>query len=484
MAEYATTKEPTEEQTLATDAYALTYQGYEYVCREIKQNKAELAAIQTLLSEEQQKLAAIQTLVSDAEAAFASKMGKSKMLEDDLLAHKLAMDKLRNSGKVLFAGGLEFHDGKYVKSSDFHQKPVTPDPLESSTALAAGGGAKSPPSEKCDAGTPSVKEVNEDSPYTQMQLRDRRTFTTVKEVIESLVYSYEDSQSTQMRLRDGTTFTNPGGRYCTGIAYINATVLFQGSIYDFSDDVPGIFDTDGANLAEQIVSFYNDGDKLQKLRVMAACFLPINRDAKSKGRNGDLPNVTYFLTLFLLNHGIDFVVVDPKHNVTDKDVRIINVSKVLRDLKDRNLEIRTAFEKTTDGRGLSTVIYQRGNGHPSDKTCDQIKKATGLPRDDIMHTILVPGKYENGLFGGNCYTEFSKSVASVLHQPSIIDEWVRRSNKSSIEEMFTVLDPFSGYALYAAVSHKGYGINPDYMSILAFYQGKYTPLKMSSIGEH
>jgi hypothetical protein len=450
MAEHA--MQPTEKQNLATGAYGLAYQGYQLVCRQIEQNKAELANIGNTLSEEQQKLAAIQTLVSDAEAAFASKMDESKMLEDDLLAHKVAMDMQRDSGNVLFAGGLEFHDGKYVKSSDFPQKPVTPDPLESSTALAAGGGAKS--------------------------------FSSVKRVIESLEYSYGNAIDTQMRLRDGTTFTNPGGRYCTGIANVNAEMLFTGKIYDFSDDVPGIFAADGANLAEQIVSFYNDGDKLQKLRNMAACFLPINRDAKSKGRNGDLPNVTYFLTLFLLNHGIDFVVVDPRHNVTDKDVRIINVSKVLRDLKVRNLEIRTAFEKTTDGRGLSTVMYQRGNGHPSDKTCDQIKKATGLPREDIMHTSLVPGKYENGLFGGNCYTEFSKSVASVLHQPSIIDEWVRQSNKSSIEEMFTVLDPFSGYALYAAVSHKGYGINPDYMSILAFYQGKYTPLKMSSIGEH
>lgn len=96
----------------------------------------------------------------------------------------------------------------------------------------------------------------------------------------------------------------------------------------------------------------------------------------------------------------------------------------------------------------------------------------------MMHMHLVPGNESVGIVGGNCYEDFASSVALILHEIFILDEYGRQE-KSFINDVKFVLDPFSGYAAFTAVAVLGYGIE-DMVHILAGRYQKgvltYTPV--------
>jgi hypothetical protein len=100
-----------------------------------------------------------------------------------------------------------------------------------------------------------------------------------------------------------------------------------------------------------------------------------------------------------------------------------------------------------------------------------------------LHCHLTPGKYEQGLYGGNsgnCYRDFRSSVAKIVHQFNIVDPYSIVKNKHTLKEIFFVLDEFSAYAAYTATCIIGYGL-ADVATMLAFRQGVYTPMKCSGV---
>ena len=151
---------------------------------------------------------------------------------------------------------------------------------------------------------------------------------------------------------------------------------------------------------------------------------------------------------------------------------MINYSDVYRKLVAARSKVQTALSTTS---GLSVVFYQRGTGHPDSQTYAAIERACGLKRDRVMHCHLTPGKYEHR-HGENCYRDFKKSAAILLHQFAIIDPYSRAVNENHLRELYFVLDEFSAYAGYTAAAILGYGIK-DVSYVLAYRRGVYTPMK-------
>ena len=174
------------------------------------------------------------------------------------------------------------------------------------------------------------------------------------------------------------------------------------------------------------------------------------------------------------------MVSDPLYKGTDLCVRITNYSHAYRKLQAMRVRVQTFKNTSGDASmGLDVVFYQRGNGDPDYGAMHAITTATGLGQMDVMHMHLVPGKESVGIMGGNCYKDFASSAALILHELSILDEYGRQKNKSFINDVKFVLDPFSGYAAFTAVAVLGYGIE-DMVHILAGRYQKgvltYTPV--------
>lgn len=301
--------------------------------------------------------------------------------------------------------------------------------------------------------------------YTEALRRESNT--SVQEVLACLEYR---TQATNAIVCSGSfgSFTITGRVYDIGCTMLPMTVYLKARVCNLSEYIQGVFSTPGANVFEQTKNFL--ADKWDDLRTYDLYTLPINLEARRQGKKRvDLPNVNFALTMLFLqtipDH--DFVVSDPVYKGTDLSVRITNYSHVYRKLQEMRVRVQTFKNTSGDAsRGLDVVLYQRGTGDPDYNAMRAITTATGLGGMDVMHMHLVPGKESVGIMGGNCYTDFASSVALILHELSILDEYSRRKNKSFINDVKFVLDPFSGYAAFTAVAVLGYGVE-DMVHILA-----------------
>lgn len=316
--------------------------------------------------------------------------------------------------------------------------------------------------------------------YTEAVRRESVISVPVKEVIASLEYT---TQSTKGIMCSGPfgSFTIPGREYDIGCAMLPMTVYLKARVCNLSEYIYGLFSARGANVFEQTNNFL--ADKWDDLRTFDLYTLPIDLEALRAGKKKvDLPNVNFALTMLFLqtmpDH--DFVVSDPVYKGTDSSVRITNYSHAYRKLQAMRVRVQTFKNTSGDvSKGLDVVLYQRGMGDPDYNSMHAITAATGLGQMDVMHMHLVPGKESVGIMGGNCYKDFASSVALILHELSILDEYGRKMNKSFINDVKFVLDPFSGYAAFTAVAVLGYGIE-DMVHILAGRYQKgvltYTPV--------
>lgn len=303
---------------------------------------------------------------------------------------------------------------------------------------------------------------------------------SVQDVIRSLEYSTETTSAIVCRGPFGS-FTVPGRTYDIGCTTLPMTTYLRARVCNLSEYIQGLFSAPGDNVFEQTKNFL--ADKWDDLRTYDLYTLPINLEARRAGKNKvDLPNVIFALTMLFLqtltDH--DFVVSDVLYKGTDTSVRITNLSHVYRKLQEMRVRVQTFKNTSGDpSKGLDVVLYQRGTGDPDPKSMQAIAVATGLGPMDVMHMHLVPGKESVGLMGGNCYKDFASSVALVLHELSILDEFSRKKEKTFINDVKFVLDPFSAYAAFTAVAALGYGIQ-DMVHILAGRYQKgvltYTPI--------
>ena len=308
----------------------------------------------------------------------------------------------------------------------------------------------------------------------------RESTRSVEEVLASLEYATQDTAAIVCSGFFGS-FTIPGREYDIGCATLPMTIYLKARVCNLSDYIQGVFSAPGANVFEQTKNFL--ADKWDDLRTYDLYTLPINLEARRAGKTKmDLPNVNYALTMLFLqtmpDH--DFVVSDPRNKGTDPGVRITNYSHVYRRLQGMRVRVQTFKNTSGDAsKGLDVVLYQRGKGSPDSNAMHAITMATGLGEADVMHMHLVPGKESVGIMGGNCYKDFASSVALILHELSILDEYSRMKNKSFINGVKFVLDPFSGYAAFTAVAVLGYGIENMVHILAGRYQKgvlTYTPV--------
>lgn len=299
--------------------------------------------------------------------------------------------------------------------------------------------------------------------------------TTPKEVLKTLSYDQMKSNSIACRGPFGE-FVCPSFTYDIGTAMLPMEVFRRSKVLDFSVYLHGLFRVQASTIAQK-VDLFLDG-KLNEIRSYDLFLLPIDLSKKAQGRRADLPNVTFFLTSYLLRNHVDLVVVDPIFKEKDTSVRIVNLARVLRYLQDQRLRILTPFDKASvaNETSLDLVVYQRGNGDPDERTRRQIFEATSLTRESIMHVHLTPGKYEQGkcTWGGNCYRDFKQSVTDILHELQVVDPFTLKMKKRAVHKIYVVLDEFAAYSAFTAVAILGYGIE-DVTSILAYHQGTYTP---------
>ncbi len=293
------------------------------------------------------------------------------------------------------------------------------------------------------------------------------TWGGVRDVVKSLDYRLESTDAIHCTGAFGS-FTVPGRTYDIGCATVPMTVFLRARVCNLSEYMDGVFAVHGSNLFEKTRNFL--ADRWDDLRTYDMYTLPINLQAQRDGkRNINLPNVVFTLTMLFLKtiptH--DFVVCDPLYKGTDSGVRITNLSRVYRKLQEMRVRVQT-FKNTCGDptQGLDIVLYQRGTGDPCPTSMQAITSATGLGSSDVVHMRLVPGKEAVGIMGGNCYRDFAESVALILHELSILDEYSRRMGKSFLNDVKIVLDPFSGYAAFTAVAVLGYGLE-DMVHLLA-----------------
>ena len=267
-------------------------------------------------------------------------------------------------------------------------------------------------------------------------------------------------------------FDIPSKIYCTGMCDFPMSTFERAKVLDLSDYlIPMVFRAPGNNLMEKVNAYLFD--KWNVIRTYDMFKLPIDKHLKSQGKKQhDLPNVSFAVTYFFLQRGIEFVVCDPIHRGTDSTIRVVNYSAVLRDLYSKRIRVQTRAGEP----GLKMIMYQRGAGNPDAVTYRQLEAATGLDRTSVMHCHLTPGKFEQGLHGGNCYRDFAKSVSKILHELNLIDPYTIRKRVDRIHTIYFVLDEFSAYAAYTATAIIGYGLT-DVASVLAYRQGVYTPMK-------
>ena len=308
----------------------------------------------------------------------------------------------------------------------------------------------------------------------------RESVLSVQQILASLTYKTETANGIVCRGPFGS-FVSSCREYNIGCTTLPMSIYMKARVCNLTEYIRGVFYAPGDNVFQKVQNFLND--RWSDLRTYDLYTLPIDIVAREAGKKRvDIPNVNYAITTLFLqmlpDH--DFVVSDPVYKGTDPSVRITNYSHVYRRLREMRVRVQTFKNASSDlSKGLDVVLYQRGDGNPDIKSTKAINLATGLKPSDIVHIHLVPGKETVGLMGGNCYKDFSKSAALILHELSIIDEFCRKHAKPFVNNINFVLDPFSGYAAFTAVAVLGYGVQ-DMTRILAgrYINGTltYTPI--------
>ena len=288
--------------------------------------------------------------------------------------------------------------------------------------------------------------------------REAERTISVRDAICDLVY--DTIPTVGIRVRGSfTDFTVAGRTYDIGNATLPMTVFLRAKVCKLSEYMREVFQAPGSNIFEKVRNFLSG--KWDDLSTYDLYTFAIDTDARPRGRKKfDISNVNFAVTMLFLTKlpDHDFVVSDTIHSGTDTSVRIVNYSHVLRRLHDMRVRVQTCKNSGDASNGLDVILYQRRTGEPDEKVTMAIHRATGLQGTDVMHMHLVPVKESVGM-GGNCYKDFATSAGLILHQLSVLDEYCRVKGKQYINDIKFVLDPFSGYAAYTAVSILGYGVD-------------------------
>lgn len=298
-------------------------------------------------------------------------------------------------------------------------------------------------------------------------LLKQHSYTTVKSALIQVTGPFE-------------TFSVEGKEHNLGLADLPMSEFRKAKVMDLSSVlIPHIFaqHIPGDNILERVANYLRYS--WAHIREHDMFVLPHDTVGKAQGHTKvDLPNVCFAVTLLMLKNHVEFVVVDPIRKETDATVRIINFSAVLRGLQEKRVRVRTYTDRR-EINGLRMIVYQRGAGTPKDSEYELMERVTGLDKKGVIHCRLTPGKYEQGLYGGNsgnCYRDFHESVAKLVHQLHIVDPYCTTTGRNTIKEIFFVLDEFSAYAAYTAVCILGYGIQ-DVATVLAYRRGAYIRMK-------
>ena len=296
--------------------------------------------------------------------------------------------------------------------------------------------------------------------------------TPFVEYLQTLHYDKKTSTDVHAQCGSFGQFTVPGREYNIGTADLPMKVFRESRLLDFSSLFSTLWDEQytAPNILQRVEIFLRD--KWDELAKYDLFLLPIDLKKKEQRQRCDLPNVTFALTMLMLKNNIEFVIVDPLYHGTDKTVRIVNFSAVLRHLQDHKYRVLSppSFGPAEDA--LDMILYQRGAGIPDERNRRLIVAATHLKQDNIVQVRLTPGKYDTGGRPTTCYASFKESAALILHELSVVDPWVDKVEKRSLHKIFFVLDEFGAYAAYTAVAILGYGIDSTH-SVLCYHRGVY-----------
>lgn len=283
-------------------------------------------------------------------------------------------------------------------------------------------------------------------------------------------------------------FSVGGDTYNIGTAVLPLHVVMAAGVLDFSVLLYGLFDDQSVHMSimDRTKKFLIP--HWEEIKRYTFFRLPINLKKKEKwqqsqrgDKNFDIPNVVFALMILLHANGVEAIVVDPLHSGTDTNVRVVNYSEMLRGLYAKR-RLGKGIKTPCRGSGIPTddslrlVIYQYGTGTPSIEDEQLIMDTIGTGPEEFLHCHLVPGKQAQftTLKGRTPYNYFKESMATLLHQFSIIDEFCVRNSKLFVGQLYFKLDLFSGYAAATATACVGWGVDPA-THVLAFYRGVYTP---------
>ena len=304
-----------------------------------------------------------------------------------------------------------------------------------------------------------------------------------KKEAEKCISKYECITSSPIRASSyNFSFESPGREYCVGTFQIPMTEFRQKRCLDFTPWVQDLWTNSQYNFCKNIMERVTEcfKNRWAEIRTYDSFIFPIDLKKKAEGKRADLPNVAYAITMLMHKYGVEFVIVDPIHNGTDKSVRAVNFSEVLRYIQYKhNYRCLVPQVEYSDSNTYSMVFYQRGDGSYDEITQNAIQEAVKRVSDQaapIVQVKLTPGKYVGGHRSwGNCYSGFTSSAAQICHELSVVDEWVKRSGKQYINKIFFAFDEFPAYAAFTATAIVGYGIEKSSV-VLARHRGSYTPM--------
>jgi len=292
----------------------------------------------------------------------------------------------------------------------------------------------------------------------------------------AIVYDQRVESSTIHGHGNFEEFVVPSRTYETGIGRLEMSTFRNMRVLDFSIVFKTLFrqSNDAPTLFLRVEKFLQP--QWVRINSFDLYLLPIDKLAKQQGRKADLPNVTFALTVLMMRHAKNFIIVDPMYHGTDSHVKIVNFSRVLQSLQDdTSCRISTARNctPTCPEDAAAMILYQRGNGKPDAQTTKLLCDATQLSKHNIVRVQLTPGKYTRDTGRPTIiYKEFETSVATILHELACIDTFVQRINKRTLHKVYFAMDEFSAYAAYSAIAMIGYGIE-THVSILCYHRGKY-----------
>ena len=307
----------------------------------------------------------------------------------------------------------------------------------------------------------------------------RQKMDPLEEELGAVVYDKVMSSDIYVSGGGFERFRCSGLEYNIGSARISMAAFRSAKVFDFSVLFETLFTHHhGGSMMERVEDFLKP--HWHFIRTHHLFLLPINLNKKREGKKCDLPNVAFCLTFLMFKQGIRFIIVDPLYHGTDETVKIINFTEVLTQLQHPSRGARVMTPKNMGEKkagSLEYIFYQRGSGTPDKKTRDLMYEASGTKNH--LEVRLTVGKYDRGgrPTWTSCYKEFKSSVALILHELSVLDEFAKAKELNNIHRIFFVLDEFSLYAAYTAVAIIAYDVVPV-TSLLCYFNGRYTPMKI------